>query len=513
MYQGRQSIHDPIRAAQYVRMSTDHQQYSIDNQVEVIARYAQRHNMQIVCTYSDAAKSGIRVSRRKGILELIQDVVSGCATYSAILVYDVSRWGRFQDADESAYYEYICRKANVQVHYCAEQFDNDGMLSSSILKNIKRAMAGEYSRELSAKVFAGQSHLVELGFRLGGPPGYGFRRQLVDRDGNVRGLLSPGERKSIHSDRVVLVPGPENEIAVIREIYRQFTEELKKEVAIARSLNEQGIPSENGRGWTRDVVHQILTNPKYIGHNVFNRVSFKLQRKLVRNPPEMWVVRPDAFVPIVSKEQFARAAEIRQHRDRLNRDRHLEQLRGLLATHGRLSLSLMKAAGLEGREVLQKRFGSLAQVYRLLGYQSGRSYSFAEGRLMLRELQSRACVSIIDRLQKNGVTVLQNPENGILTINDEFTACVVIVPWYQKGRGRSWIIRKEPRPRTDITLAVRLAPGDKAILDYYVVPMAERWVTSHLNLRLCSHSRTLFRFASLDFFVSMGRRVGLEAVV
>ena len=38
----------------------------------------------------------------------------------------MSRWGRFQDADESAYYEYICRRANVGVQYCAEQFENDG---------------------------------------------------------------------------------------------------------------------------------------------------------------------------------------------------------------------------------------------------------------------------------------------------------------------------------------------------------------------------------------------------
>ncbi|MEO6246527.1 MAG: hypothetical protein ABIQ12_13930 [Opitutaceae bacterium] len=27
--------------------------------------------------------------------------------------YDVSRWGRFQDADESGYYEYICKRAGI----------------------------------------------------------------------------------------------------------------------------------------------------------------------------------------------------------------------------------------------------------------------------------------------------------------------------------------------------------------------------------------------------------------
>jgi hypothetical protein len=34
-----------------------------------------------------------------------------------ILVLDVSRWGRFQDIDESAYYEFLCRRAGMQVGF------------------------------------------------------------------------------------------------------------------------------------------------------------------------------------------------------------------------------------------------------------------------------------------------------------------------------------------------------------------------------------------------------------
>jgi DNA invertase Pin-like site-specific DNA recombinase len=108
-------------------------------------------------------------------------VTNGRADFQAILVYDVSRWGRFQDADESAYYEYICRRAGIQVIYCAEQFENDGSPVSTIVKGVKRAMAGEYSRELSAKVFAGQCRLIELGFRQGGPAGYPSRESVCLR--------------------------------------------------------------------------------------------------------------------------------------------------------------------------------------------------------------------------------------------------------------------------------------------------------------------------------------------
>ena len=137
---------------------------------------------------------------------MIKDVETGNADFQIILVYDVSRWGRFQDADESAYYEYICRRAGIQVAYCAEQFENDGSPVSTIVKGVKRAMAGEYSRELSAKVFAGQCRLIELGFRQGGPAGYGLRRVLIDQSGSVKGELARGEHKSLQTDRVILQP-------------------------------------------------------------------------------------------------------------------------------------------------------------------------------------------------------------------------------------------------------------------------------------------------------------------
>src|SRR5207248_1276591 len=162
---------------------------------------------EIVKLYSDEGKSGLNIQGRDSLAQLIKDVQCGEAQYSSILVYDVSRWGRFQDADESAYYEYICRQAGVSVHYCAEQFENDGSPVSTIVKGVKRAMAGEYSRELSVKVFTGQCRLIELGYRQGGPPGYGLRRSLVDQSGASKAELSRGEHNSIQTDRVVLVPG------------------------------------------------------------------------------------------------------------------------------------------------------------------------------------------------------------------------------------------------------------------------------------------------------------------
>jgi DNA invertase Pin-like site-specific DNA recombinase len=168
-------------AAAYVRMSTEHQQYSTSNQMDAIHEYAKRHGWEIVKEYSDEGKSGLNIQGRDSLAQMIKDVQSGHAKFSHILVYDVSRWGRFQDADESAFYEYTCRRAGVAVHYCAEQFENDGSPVSTIVKGVKRAMAGEYSRELSSKVFQGACRLIQLGYKQGGTAGFGLRRMLIDR--------------------------------------------------------------------------------------------------------------------------------------------------------------------------------------------------------------------------------------------------------------------------------------------------------------------------------------------
>jgi DNA invertase Pin-like site-specific DNA recombinase len=254
-------------------MSTDHQKYSTENQADAIRQYAVRRGLEIVRTYADEGRSGLRLDGRDALKQLIEDVQNGKANFATILVYDVSRWGRFQDADESAYYEYICKRAGISVQYCAEQFENDGSPVSTIVKGVKRAMAGEYSRELSVKVFAGQCRLIELGFRQGGPPGYGLRRRLIDQSGAAKGELAPGEHKSIQTDRVVLAPGPPAEVDNVRWMYRSFVTEGKPEGQIADILNQRGVMTDLGRPWTRGSVHQILINEKYVGNNVWMRIS------------------------------------------------------------------------------------------------------------------------------------------------------------------------------------------------------------------------------------------------
>jgi DNA invertase Pin-like site-specific DNA recombinase len=273
----------------YVRMSTDHQKYSTENQAKAIYEYAERRNIVVVRTYADEGRSGLNIAGREALQQMIGDIMSGEADFNMILVLDVTRWGRFQDADESAYHEYRCRRAGIDIQYVAEQFENDGSPVSTMVKGMKRVMAGEHSRELSVKVFAGQCRLIEKGYRQGGHAGYGLRRMRIDEKGNLLGELKFGEHKSLQTDRVILIPGPQEEVDTVQWMYQAFTEHAMQESQIAAILNQKGTLTDLGRAWTRATVHQVLTNEKYIGNNVFNRRSFKLKKRRVANTPDMWV--------------------------------------------------------------------------------------------------------------------------------------------------------------------------------------------------------------------------------
>jgi DNA invertase Pin-like site-specific DNA recombinase len=494
-------------------MSTEHQQYSTENQSEVIRQYALKRGMAIVRTYTDAGKSGLRLDGRDGLKQLIRDVENGLADFKAILVYDVSRWGRFQDADESAYYEYICRRAKIDVHYCGEQFENDGSPISTIVKGVKRAMAGEYSRELSAKVFIGQCRLIELGFRQGGAPGFGLRRMLRDSNGHQKGILDRGEQKSIQTDRVILVPGPQDEIEIVRWIYRSFIEERIIESKLAKMLNERRIVTDLGKPWTQGTVHQILTNEKYIGNNVYNRISFKLKKKRVENPPDMWIRGNAAFESIVSPELFRRAQEIiRERSRRFTDDELLDQLRRLLQQAGHLSGVLIdETEGMASSSVFRHRFGTLIRAYTLISYNPQRDYNFIETNRQLRLIHPQIVSRTIEEIRKLGGDVCRNPANDLITVNDEFTASIVLARSIHKEDGTfRWLIRVDAGLKPDITVAARMDSENREAVDYYLLPSLDMTFERLLIAYDNPISLDTYRFDTLDFFLGMARRTQIR---
>jgi DNA invertase Pin-like site-specific DNA recombinase len=487
-------------------MSTEHQQYSTENQADAIREYAALHGYEIVRTYVDKGKSGLRVEGREALRRLLDDVQSARADFAAILVYDVSRWGRFQDSDESAYYEHTCKRAGIHVEYCAEQFENNGSPISTIIKGVKRAMAGEYSRELSAKVFNGQARLIQLGYRQGGPAGFGLRRMLLDVSGKPKGVLRRGEHKSLQTDRVVLVPAPEDDLAIVREIYSRFTHRLDSERSICEWLNEQKIASESGGGWTKAQVHTVLTNEKYIGNNVWNRISFKLKKRRVVNPSDLWVRHDSCFPAVIDAESFYTARGIIQERTRKFTDEEMiERLVRLLKTHGRLSGPIID----ESDEVLSStsyrtRFGSLVRAYQLAGYTPDRDLEYIQINRRLREAHPRFLHGIVEDLERLGATVRLDDSSPWLQINDLYTAALVLVRCRQRGtRPTTWLVRLNTNPPPDVTIIVRMDLANQNPCDYYLFPRLDLEGTS-LALRPTNGCRIdTFRFETLEFFNGM----------
>ena len=484
--------------------------------MDVIREYAKRRGMTIIQEYSDAGKSGLSIQGRDSLSQMIQDVQNSVAGYSAILVYDVSRWGRFQDADESAYYEYICRRAGITVHYCAEQFENDGSPVSTIVKGVKRAMAGEYSRELSSKVFQGACRLITLGFKQGGTAGYGLRRQLVDQNGQPKAILRMGEHKSLQTDRVILVAGPPEEVEVVRDIYRAFLDEGKTESEIAGSLNVRSIVTDFGRAWSRGTVHQVLTNEKYIGNNVYHRTSFKLKRKHVTNPPDRWIRADGVFEGIIDPDRFFKAREIILSRSlKLTNEEMLEKLRHLFVQRGHLSgIVIDDAEDLPSSAAFSHRFGSLVSAYRLIGYDPGIDYSFIEINRNLRKQYPEILASVIRQIGEKGATATVDPKTDLLHLNNELRVSIVLCRHILTTTGSPrWVIRLDAGLKPDLTIAVRMDATNVGIRDYYLLPGIDMtWE----HLRIAEDNGVYldaYRFETLDYFFGMAERVKLQEAV
>lgn len=501
------------RAAQYVRMSTEHQQYSTDNQSDKILDYAARNNIEIVRTYADEGKSGLNIGGREGLLRLLADVKAKNIDFELILVYDVSRWGRFQDADESAHYEYMCKQAGIRVIYCAEQFDNDGSPVSTIVKGVKRAMAGEYSRELSAKVFAGQCRLIEIGFRQGGAAGYGLRRFLLDQSGAVKAELKRCEHKSLQTDRVILRPGPPDEVANVNKIYQWFVEDGLTEGQIAARLNAMGLKTDLEREWSRGVVHQILTNEKYIGNNVFNRTSFKLKIRHVANPPEAWIRKDGAFEGIVPPKLFFMAQGIIRARcRRFSNEEMLEKLKGLFEGKGFLSGILIdETEGMPSTAAYRHRFGSLVRAYQLVGFSPDRDFAYLEINRRLRQLHPEVVQRTEADIVALGAGIERDAATDLLRINGEFTASIVLARCHETpAGGKRWKIRLDTGLCPDITVVVRLDPQNQQPLDYYLLPWLDlaggRFNLSESN----GVALDAYRFDDLQMLMSMATRARIR---
>ncbi|EFU7707232.1 recombinase family protein [Escherichia coli] len=491
-----------VRVAQYLRMSTDHQQYSLHNQSEYIKDYAEKNNMEIAYTYDDAGKSGVSIVGRHSLQQLLNDVEQKKIDIQAVLFYDVSRFGRFQNSDEAAYYSFLFERNGVDLIYCSEPIPTkDFPLESSVILNIKRSSAAYHSRNLSEKVFIGQVNLIKLGYHQGGMAGYGLRRLLVDENGIAKEILSFRKRKSIQTDRVILIPGPKNEITIVNRIYDLFIDNNVPEFIIAERLNEQNIPAENGTLWTRAKIHQILTNEKYIGNNIYNKTSSKLKSRLVKNPKHEWVRCDKAYKPIISKKKYNKAQEIIQLRSiHLTNEDLLEKLKQKLESNGKLSGFIIDEDDTgPSSSVYRTRFGGLLRAYTLIGYKPEHDYSYLKINEALRSFYSEIIEDFKGEILKSNCHIDEYKYAPMLYINDEFLISVLVTKCIHMKSGKlRWKVRFDNSQKADITIVIRMNSQNISPLDFYIIPKIENeyskmCMTETNNIRL-----DLYRFDNLD---------------
>jgi DNA invertase Pin-like site-specific DNA recombinase len=458
-------------AAVYLRMSTEHQQYSIANQTAVITKYAKQNLLDITHNYEDGARSGLSLKRRNGLSRLLHDVTSGDCPFEAILVYDVSRWGRFPDSDEAAHYEFLCKSAGVPIHYCAEPFKNDGQPMSLVLKSVKRIMAAEYSIGLSDRVQMGMVRLAKMGFHMGSTPKLGFRRILISSDRRRNRLLRPGEEKVLATDRVILVPGPKRERELVKQVFRMAL--TKNCVETARILNERGIRNGGGHEWGAEYVRSILRCPLYAGHAVWGTTTQKLRTS--SRAAEPWLVPTEVAArlhgePFVDQKTFDRVQVLLKSRSRRTTDDEIVQrATEVLQKEGRLTDRILRRHGLGGGTIAH-HFGSYGKFFKLLGYEQPK-----ELRLSLTHFQDsrnlRKLLAVrIAQLWMGIAVVEQNSVRTTVTL-DETPVCITTCRYSPKPSGLPmWHFSPIDNHRHMLTLLAPLNTQNNGFRDFYLFP-------------------------------------------
>jgi hypothetical protein len=300
---------------------------------------------------------------------------------------------------------------------------------------------------------------------------------------------------------------------MVRWIYRVFLEEEKPESEIAAALNAQGVLTDFGRAWTRGTVHQVLTNEKYVGNNVYYRTSFKLKRKHVTNPPEQWIRAERAFAGIIEPGIFSRVREIILARSQKFTDAEmLDKLRVLLEQHGRISGFIIdEADDLPSSTAFRHRFGSLVSAYRLIGYDPEIDYSFIETNRKLRKQHPEIVASVVRQIQALGAVATLDEKTGLLHLNQELRVSIVLCRHITTEAGASrWLVRLDEGLKPDITIAARMDATNEGIRDYYLLPGIDMtWE----NLRLAEENGVYldaYRFGTLDYFFGMAKRVKIQ---
>jgi len=297
------------KAVAYYRHSAeDKQENSVAIQRQHAEKFAREHNIEIIHEEADEGETGLLDTRPAFTRLFAEWVENKDSHFDYVFIYDVSRWGRFQDQTQGAYWEYVCKKNGKEVVYILMGFPSDP-LSASLQIAVQRYMAADYSRQLSSKVFYGCVKVSEQGYSAGGTAVYGMARLLLDVNKQPIRILKTGEHKQIANERVSFTPKEDETTETVREIFNLFVKERHLIPDIVTRLNQKEVLSANGKRWDKSKVIKILTDETYIGTRIYNKTWGRLKQKSYKNPRSEWVITPNAFKAVVDEQLFRNAQE------------------------------------------------------------------------------------------------------------------------------------------------------------------------------------------------------------
>lgn len=300
------------RAIAYYRHSAeDKQENSVGIQKQHIEKFAAKYNVEVIHEEADEGVSGL-TDHRPAFQRLFDNWIENpeAPPFDYVLVYDVSRWGRFQDLEEATLYSIRCKRRGKKIIYVDQGFPREGDdFTDHLLIQFKRWKAADFSRELSGKVFWGGVEVTKQGYSAGGMPPFGLSRLLLNEAKEPVQVLKRGEHKMISNQRVTFIPSGDDASKIVEEIFILFTKYWHTPAEIAHRLNREDKLSTTGKPWNRERVVRILSNEAYCGSQVYNKTWSRLKKPQHSNPKSEWIVAPNAFEGIVSRETFFQAQE------------------------------------------------------------------------------------------------------------------------------------------------------------------------------------------------------------
>lgn len=232
------------RVAAYCRVSTssDEQLVSLETQKAHYESYIQANDeWQYVGLYYDEGITGTKKDKRPGLMELIQDCEAGKIDH--IITKSISRFSR----NTTDCLEMIRRLLELDVTVLFEKENiNTGTMDSELMLSILSGMAESESVSISQNSKWSIKKRFEKGTFVISYPPYGYE--------NIAGVMVIDPLKA----------------KVVERIYQEALAGLGTR-AIAKVLNESGIPARKGGEWSAGTINGILSNEKYTGDVVFQK--------------------------------------------------------------------------------------------------------------------------------------------------------------------------------------------------------------------------------------------------